>query len=194
MRDADTSGVHPDDPTPGVPPHRAVLDDPATGASTPGATLLVGDRPAVETWLADLVHETGVAVAIATSPAARSWWTDTDGRVDAVVDATASDRTRHDAADRVVYRPSTRPDTSAVLATCGDVLDDLDAGAIVVDGVAPFVATDLKSGHRMVHALDSVARFAGGRLVVTMDPTAVAPHVVTLFSYGVDETVTLDET
>lgn len=191
MRDADSPGAHPDSPALGVPPHLAGLDDPTAESQTPGATLLVGDRPAVERWLDDLVDETGVAVAIATSPAARTWWTDTTGRVDAVVDATASDRTHHDVGGRDVYRPSTRPDTSAVLATCGDVLDDLDPGAIVVDGVAPFATADLKSGHRMVHALDSVARFTGGRLVVTMDPTVVAPHVVTLFSYGVDETVTL---
>jgi hypothetical protein len=162
--------------------------DSATGA---GATLLVGDRPAVEAWLDGLVGETGVAVAVATSSAARSWWTDATGQVGAVVDATASERSRTDHDGRPVYRPATRPDTSAVLATCADVLDDIDQGAVVVDGVAPFVAADLKSAHRMVHALEGVARFGGGRLVVTMDPSAVAPHVVTLFSYGVAETVSL---
>ena len=193
MRDTDSTGTHPDSPALGVRPHLAGLDATATESATPAATLLVGERPALEPWLGDLVDETGVAVTVASSPTARTWWTDTAGRVDVVVDATASDRTHEETNGRTVSRPSARPDTSAVLATCSDVLDDLDPGAIVVDGIAPFVTADLKSGHRMVHALASVARFAGGRLVVTMDPSVVAPHVVTLFSLGVDETVTLEE-
>jgi hypothetical protein len=158
-----------------------------------GTTLVVGSPAAVRSWLRTAEREEAVPLVVATEQAGVDWWRETSLAVGTVVDATEREAVVTGEEDGRLVRPAARPDQTAVLSAALPALETADGGLVVLDGVAPFVADDLQGAHRLVQLLGSMARTRGASLVIAADPRRVPDHVVTLFSFAVDEVVRLDD-
>jgi hypothetical protein len=162
-------------------------------AGRPGTTLAVGLPAAIRSWLRTTKSEQPVPVVLVTEQAGLDWWAETSLDVGTVVDATERPASVTGDGDGRVVRPEARPDQTAVLSAALTALETAEGGLVVLDGLAPFVADDLQAAHRFVQLLGSTARTCGASLVVAADSRQVPDHVVTLFSYAVDEVLRLDD-